>query len=321
MDRNLKRILAGLLCFALVLASGCTHTSRMIAVTVYPIQYLVERIAGSTVRVTCVQTDDTVQDATALSSFSTILDNSAVFIHMGNLEPYLSVQQDNIREHARDELDLSSSSALYEFARYDSEGNTSAYYDDESFAYVDVCEKEQAVWLDPIAMLSMGRSITADLKERYPEDADYYQANMDTLASELIDLDGEYQSFASSLSKEGETIRFVTMSNGFGIWQNAYGFEVYPVVLSRYGVLPDAKQLEVIKERIAADDVQYIVYEPNMSEEMKVLYNTLEEEMGLTGIELSNLSSLSEQQNEDGRDYMSIMKENLLVLETIEPNE
>jgi ABC-type Zn uptake system ZnuABC Zn-binding protein ZnuA len=144
---------------------------------------------------------------------------------------------------------------------------------------------------------------------------------MDTLANELIELDGQYQTMASDLKKEGKTLKFAMMSSGFGIWQNAYGFEVYPVVLSRYGVLPDAAQLAAVKEHLAEDGVKYIVYEPNMSDAMKAVFSTLEEQMGLTRIELSNLSSLSTTQMQDGKDYLSVMKENLLVLETVEPDD
>jgi ABC-type Zn uptake system ZnuABC Zn-binding protein ZnuA len=321
-----KRFISGLVCFALCgCLCSCSHTSHLIAYTVYPIGWLLEQIGGNTITIESVQTDTLVQKSTAVDSFTDILSGAAVYMHIGDLEPYQSVQEDNISTYAQEDLDLSTAGGQYDFARYtrkaDGTVEETEYYEDASFDDVDVCEKEQAFWLDPIAMLSMGRMICSWLQEKYPDHSDYYQENMDALAAELIDLDGEYQNLAASLEKNDQTIRFVTMSNGFGILQNAYRFEVYPVVLSRYGVLPNEIQLEKIKERIVEDDVKYIVYEPNMSDDMKELFSRLEDELGLTRVELSNLFSLSAQQEEDGKDYLSLMEDNLLVLETMETSD
>ena len=324
MTKITSRIITCIVCMSMLCLSGCTHTSHLIAYSVYPIGYLLERIAGSTITAESVQTDTMVQVSTPADDFDEIMAEAECYMHIGDLEPYEDVEEEAM-DSVKDTLDLSSAGAVYDFARYtttaDGDTEETAYYEEDVFDDLDVCEKEQAFWLDPIAMLSMGRLITEWLVEKYPDHADYYESNMDALADELIDLDAEYQSLASSLEEDGQTIRFVTMSNGFGIWQNAYGLEVYPVVISKYGVLPNDVQLEMIENRIREDGVEYIVYEPNMTDEMSVLFETLEEDLGLTRVELSNLSSLSAQQEEDGRDYMSIMEDNLLVLETMTPGD
>ena len=107
------------------------------------------------------------------------------------------------------------------------------------------------------------------------------------------------------------------MIASFGNWQKTYGFQVYPVILSKFGALPNDEQLDLIKTRIKNDNVKYIVYEPNMTPDMIELFNNLEEELKLTRVELSNLSSLTQSQKNDGKDYISIMYENLSVLETM----
>ena len=65
------------------------------------------------------------------------------------------------------------------------------------------------------------------------------------------------------------------------------------------------------------DNVKYIAYEPNMTEDMLALFNQLSEELNLQRVDLSNLSSLSADQREDNKDYMSIMVENLNQLESM----
>ena len=107
------------------------------------------------------------------------------------------------------------------------------------------------------------------------------------------------------------------MSASFGNWQKTYGFEVYPVVMSKFGALPNETQLQAIKDRLKEDNVQYLVYEPNMTEDLITLYDSILEELGMTRIQLSNLSSETDQEEADGKDYLSIMYENLSVLSTL----
>ena len=54
-----------------------------------------------------------------------------------------------------------------------------------------------------------------------------------------------------------------------------------------------------------------------MSEDMIELFYKVETDLGLTRLDLSNLSALSLSQQQDGKDYLSIMYENLAQLQTI----
>ena len=87
--------------------------------------------------------------------------------------------------------------------------------------------------------------------------------------------------------------------------------------MSRYGVIPNSTQLNIIKESIIQNNVRYIAYEPNLGDEYRELFNLLVEELDLTVINLSNLTSLSEADKENNKDYLSVMLENLRLLESI----
>ena len=100
----------------------------------------------------------------------------------------------------------------------------------------------------------------------------------------------------------------------------AYYATAYGKPMTSSTGLPTKSQLEVIKNRIVEDNVKYIVYEPNMTEDMIQLFDELQEELGLTRVELSNLSSLTEDEKNSGKDYISIMYENLQVLELMVEN-
>ncbi|WP_302558148.1 metal ABC transporter solute-binding protein, Zn/Mn family [Holdemania filiformis] len=171
--------------------------------------------------------------------------------------------------------------------------------------------------MNPIAMTSMAKKIRDWQCENYVEESRYFEENYSQLESELVRLDAEYQSLSSTLKNEKKTIKFVSMTASFGNWQKTYGIQVYPVILSKYGVLPNEKQLDIIKTKIVEDNVKYIAYEPNMTEDMLALFDQLSAELNLQRVDLSNLSSLSADQREDNKDYLSIMVENLNQLESM----
>lgn len=327
MRKVTKCLLAAALCLPLL--HGCTAARKTVAYTVYPIGWLINVLSGNTIPTVSIQDETTpvvIQAAEMKSNYRDILKSAKAFFHIGSLEPYLSVTGQTIIDSGVDEQDLSALNAVYDFARYQeviSNGESkfieSAYYDGFVFENVDTTSKDLCLWNDPISMLSMGGNIRDWLKKNYPENADVYDTNYAKLKTELIDLDAKYQQYAKTLLDDTKTISFVSMTASFGNWQKTYGFQVYPLVLSKYGVLPDAEQLKLIEERIKKDNVHYIIYESNMNDEMKALFETVQRDLNLTRVDLSNLSALTLDQQSDGKDYLSIMYENLAQLETMDP--
>lgn len=126
-------------------------------------------------------------------------------------------------------------------------------------------------------------------------------------------LDAQFQ----LLRHEANEIKFVSISPSFGHWQKAYNIQVFPVVLSRYGVLPNATQMNIIKETIIANNVRYIAYEDNLSESHRNVFHQLVEELNLSVININNITALSDHQRENNSDYFSLMLENLRMLESI----
>ena len=326
--KKIGKILSILL--IILMLTGCAKVKTYTSYTIYPIVYLLNRIGGNRIKTISVQSDNLVQVATPLEksednpSFKEILDDSLYFFHIGDLEPYLEIYDDDVNQSEANVVDLSVLNAIYKFQRYtlvQANGRETyieaPYYDDDSFDNIDTYDTDLFLWLDPIGMLSMAKTIYQILASNYVEQSAYFKENYTALESDLIEVDARYQNLANKLKSESKVIKFVSMTPSFGCWQKSYGFQVYPVCLSKYGALPNEKQLEAIKKRIIEDDVKYIVYEPNMTIEMSELFNSLADELNLTRVNLSNLSSLTPTQVNDGKDYLSIMYENLSVLENI----
>ncbi len=318
-----KLWLVMILVMLLSCVSGCAADRKKIVYTVYPLGYLLEKIGGDRIETQSIQSDTLVQRATAVDNYTEVMKDADLLLYIGQLEPYLQLILPQIRSQSAATIkDLSINNSIYSFRRYTrvmangvEQYVESPYYNGTVFDTIDTNDKDLMLWMDPIAMTSMAKEIRDWLCENVVEESRYFEENYAQLESDLVQLDAEYQNLSSTLKNENKVIRFVSMTASFGNWQKTYGIQVYPVILSKYGVMPSEEQLEIIKSKIREDNVHYIAYEPNMTEEMAALFDQLSAELGLQRVDLSNLSSLSQQQKEENKDYLSIMTENLDVLE------
>ncbi len=318
MKKKLQLLIAALLLMATL--GGCKAGKPVIGVTVYPIQYLMQRLAEDKVDVVMLSQGTTIQRATIIDDYAAKLKKINVLFRINQLESYYNVYRKEIEATNIKVIDLSINAALYNFRRYtivDVVGSEvtveSDYYKGDAFSKIDKYDKDPMVWMDPIAMTSMAQTILDWLLKSYPEEAKFFNANFKKLQSELARLDAEYQ----KLRIQKKNIGFVSMTPSFGNWQKDYGIEVYPVFLSRFGVYPSDVQLQLIKQRIQSDKVKYIALEENLPADMKSLYDALKKELDLKEINLHNIAFLSETDIRENKNYFTLMYENLNMLESI----
>lgn len=300
--------------------SGCKLSVLNVGVTTYPIQYLVNRIAQDKVNVIQYSEGSTITRAQIRDDYKDVLETTDVVFHFGKLEPYLAVYLTEFQNSSAQLIDLTSNAGVYKFQRYTVtqvsdrqvtlENN---YYNSNLFNNMNVYDKDPMLWLDPITMISMAGTVKDWLVEKFPEERNLFNTNYELLKQELARMDADYQELWK------QDISFVSVTPSFGNWQKAYGIQVYPLILSRFGVLPSEEQLAVIKERIKADGVKLIVHEPNLSEDMEALFQSIKTELELESIELHTLAFLSEKDITDNKNYMTIMFENLNTLEGLKP--
>lgn len=319
------KIIKKLLLIGLIfMLCACTSPKQYVAYTIYPVGYLLNRIGGDRISTISIQNNTLVQRSQIVQNYKEILSDSSVLFHVGDLEPYLYAYDEDVDEIGVDTQDLSVLNALYDFKRYslvyvDGKQNfvETDYYEGDEFENINMYDLDLNIWLSPTGMRSMAIDIKDYLASNYVEQSSYFEENFNVLYDELIVLDAAYNALATKLNANNKTIKFVSMTPSFGCWQKDYGFQVYPVCLSKYGTLPTTDQLEKIKEKIINDEVKYIAYEPNMTSDMSDLMIQLEEELDLKRISLNNISSITDSQVQNGKDYLSLMYENLSTLESI----
>ena len=117
----MKRKLSALLCSFLIccVLSACGTVRAGVVYTIYPIGFLIERLAGTNFNAQSIQQDFTVvQRAQLKEDYRNMLNGAELFLHIGDLEPYLSTISQDIRSSGATDMDLSSLNAIYDFARY-----------------------------------------------------------------------------------------------------------------------------------------------------------------------------------------------------------
>ena len=316
----MKKIFLIVCLFLTFSISGCKVETAKACATNYPVYYLIQKIGGSFVEPCNLSKNTLIQRGQISDTFNDDLNDSDILFYISGLEPYFTIYQDDISKAKFDKVDLASASAIYKFQRVttstlnnQSVSVESPYYEGEAFTNVDIYEKDVTIWMDPNSMMSMAKTIADYFINNYPENAEIFQDNYNKLEVDLAQLDAAFQ----TLRNENKMISFVSMTPNFGNWQKSYGFKVYPVSISKYGALPSAEQLEIIKMKIIQDDVKYIAHEENLPADMEELFLQLESELGLIPISLNNISSITESSMQNNKDYLSLMYENLAQLESV----
>lgn len=318
-QKILKLLLIALLTTTLV---ACVPSDKKVVVTSYPVEFLVRTLAGERVQVERLYEGSVPQTAVIRSDYEKVLKDADAIFYINELQPYWEVYEKEINNEANnlEFIDLAERSVLYDFARYttirvDDEQHVveSSYYSPEAMANVDMYDKDPFLWMDPLAMTSMARTIKDWLVKNYPDEASIYEERYSQLEINLTHLQADYQ----NLRNHSGQILFATLTPSFGNWQRSFNLEVYPLSISKYGVLPNETLLNNIRDRLSSDTVGYIALESGLSKEQLQLYNQIKVEFDLQEIKLKNLFTLTEEDVELNADYFTIMYENLETLESM----
>lgn len=164
-------------------------------------------------------------------------------------------------------------------------------------------------WLDPVWAQKEAEAIRDALILRDPARTEVYTRNTERYSVLLADLDTAYREGLQRC--EFHTI--VTSHNAFAYLAQRYGFETIPVS----GIFPEAevspRALAEIAEAVRSLGLRYIFFETLSSPKVA---ETLAEEVGAETLVFNPLEGLTEEDRQAGKNYLSIMYENLNNLQT-----
>ncbi|CZR08989.1 metal ABC transporter substrate-binding protein [Trichococcus collinsii] len=163
------------------------------------------------------------------------------------------------------------------------------------------------VWLDPVLAQKEVTTIAEGLADADADHAENYLKNAGTYIGQLNELDAAYRD-----AFEGAKNRtFVTQHAAFAYLAARYELDQISVTGLNAESEPSAAALATLSDYVKANNISHIYFENNASSQTA---ETLAEEVGVELAVLSPLEGITEEDQEQGVDYISVMQENLAAL-------
>ena len=165
------------------------------------------------------------------------------------------------------------------------------------------------VWLSPELAKKEVDAISEALIEFAPQDKSYFEARTIALKGQLDQLDARYrQSLATCKRKD-----IITSHAAFGYLATAYGLHQIPIAGLSPDEEPSPKQLIGVVDFAKSHNATYIFFESLVSPKLS---DTIASEVGAKTLVLDPLEGISDADIAQGKDYFSVMRDNLSNLQT-----
>jgi zinc transport system substrate-binding protein len=167
--------------------------------------------------------------------------------------------------------------------------------------------KDPHVWLDPVQMAAIVRTVQRELTKVDPKGRAVYARNAARVAGELTALDTRYRDALAHC--DGDV--FVTAHEAFGHLARRYGLRQEGIAGLSPDAEPDAKRIGQLTDLVRRLGVTTVFTEELLSPR---LADTLAREAGVRTETLNPLEGLTDREQARGDDYVSIMDQNLAKL-------
>ena len=164
------------------------------------------------------------------------------------------------------------------------------------------------VWLDPVLMQDIVRTVQRGLTKADPKGAGTYARNADALVARLVALDETFRTGLASCTRD----LIVTAHEAFGHLARRYGLRQQGVAGVDPSAVPDARRIAQLSDLVDKDGVTVVFTESLLSSRVA---DTLAREAGVKTETLDPLEGLSSARQAAGDDYFSVMDTNLRKLQ------
>lgn len=205
-------------------------------------------------------------------------------------------------EHAHEEATTEDGHAHDETEHADEEASQ-----EEEHAH-DHGDTDPHIWIDPILSIQLAENIKNALTELHPDGKETFEENFEALKTQLTELDQSFSEVISNASKK----EILVSHAAYGYWESRYGIEQISVLGLSPTQEPSQKELQTIIETAKEHDINYIIFESNVSSNVT---DIVQSEIKAEALTLNNLETLTDEDISNNEDYFSIMKKNLDTLE------
>jgi zinc transport system substrate-binding protein len=169
--------------------------------------------------------------------------------------------------------------------------------------------KDPHFWLDPVLARQVVGTISDGMVEADPANAKAYKANADKYNQMLTEL---HNDFAVGL-KSCKLDTVISSHDAFSYVADRYNFRVASIAGIEPGAEPTAAKMAELTELVRQKNIKYIFFESLVSPR---LANTIAQETSADTLVFDPLEGLSKEDQDKGRDYISVQRDNLANLRT-----
>ncbi|PIC66994.1 adhesin [Sporosarcina sp. P21c] len=300
----------------LLVLSGCTNSATtepddtsskplLVYTTVYPLQYFTERIGGEYVDVKSIYppgTDEHVFEPTQKDMMSLAKGDLFFYIGLG-LEGFVQKTEKTLQN---EEIQFVPIADYIDFEELE-EGHSHEHGEEEHDDHGHEGAVDPHVWISPYLSTKLAEKITQELSDELPEHAESFKKNFDVLYDELEELDRGFKTMADAAPNK----TFFVSHAAFGYLADAYGLQQLAVSGLDSQNEPSQKELASLVKNAKEQDIQYILFEQNVSSK---LAEVIKKELDAEALTLHNLSVLTEEDIQKEETYFTLMEQNLAVL-------
>ncbi|MPQ27052.1 metal ABC transporter solute-binding protein, Zn/Mn family [Bacillus paralicheniformis] len=307
------------------LAAGCSSSGTSseqkenkdtldIYTTIYPLEDFTKKIGGEYVNVKSVYPPN-VDAHTYEPSSKTMaeISDSDAFIYSGvGVEGFADKAVNTLKNSdvkivkAGEGIDLLSREEEGEHAEHAHE-EEHEHEEAEGHDHHNHGDHDPHVWLDPVLSAKMAENIKNELVKLEPEHEKTFTKNYESLKKDLEQLDKDFKQTVDKADKK----EILVSHAAYGYWEKRYGIKQISVLGLSPTEEPSQKQLENIVKTAKEHKIKYVIFENNVSSKISEI---IKKEIGAESLTMKNLESVTKEDIESGKDYTTIMKENLDVL-------
>ncbi|MFP8784057.1 metal ABC transporter solute-binding protein, Zn/Mn family [Planococcus plakortidis] len=293
--------------------------------TVYPLVYFAERIGGERVDVKSVYPAGANEHSFEPTQKDMInMADADLLFYVGlGLEGFIDNAQETLKNEDLEfiatadaitdeqlEAAAGAQADAHTEDEHGHEGEDDSHGEESGHEGHDHGSTDPHVWISPVLSQELAASVRDALTAKDPEGAEEFEKNYEELVAELEALDESFQ----NLDEKVERDTFFVSHAAFGYLAEPYGFEQVAVAGLNSQDEPSQKELTEIVDMAREKDIQYIVFEQNVSSN---LTEVIQNEVGAEAIEMHNLGVLTQEDIDNDETYFTLMEKNLQALETV----
>jgi zinc transport system substrate-binding protein len=289
--------------------------------TMYPIEYFTERIGGKHVEVSSIIPPgaDAHTYEPSTKKMVEITEGDAFVYNKLESDEFSSSVADTLKGENVPIVDAAKGVELAHMEEHEDEGTHEEHEGEESHEDHEGEESHENeehhehgsldphIWLDPVLAQQMADNIYNGLVKIKPDAKDDFKKNYEALIKDLKELDSAFKNSVENAPKDA----FIVSHAAYGYWAERYGLEQIAISGLSPSHEPSQHQIENIIKNAKKEKISYILFEENVNNKVAAM---IDKEVGAKTLTLHNLETLTKEDINNNRDYVSIMKENIETL-------